>query len=520
MKKIALYSALLVFVLLISNTVGYGMTQKDGSKNTKIYTIFFDQGTYLGGGNKLLESKNFTTNKKLLNKLRNKCNGIDFIAKDMANSNISIKKVYSELESSKENIDGVLLIGDIHGEYRLAFTGLPTIVVYNLFSSLHTPYKLYATGKEENSIFLGGPDYKNGKILPAELDRGNITASAEGMFEDLVYKIKLIQTIKKLKESRILRVSPRPYFSIDNYHGHDNQKYWPKDHNERYARTLKEKLGIEIVTVNPEEFYAAYKETNTKEAEKIAEKWIEGAQKVIAAKSEIIKNARAYLAFDALREKYNCTAVSTVMRSLTGSGDVKDRFFPGLGLECGFKTRGIQATCQDHINMTVTEIVGYFLTGKPSMLGDLMIDRYNSTAILTHCGAPINPYGDERRVPYIIKSHAQSPVRDTKKPGSATGLDVKWPVGEPVTYWMFNVLNNKIGVFTGKTVDADRLYKHLDLIACRTKVIAKVDNIKAVQEHQSPDEYGIHRIATLGDLREKIKDLAILIGFDVIETDR
>jgi hypothetical protein len=41
-----------------------------------------------------------------------------------------------------------------------------------------------------------------------------------------------------------------------------------------------------------------------------------------------------------------------------------------------------------------------------------------------------------------------------------------------------------------------------------------------VQKHYSPDEYGIHRAATFGDLREKVRDLGDLIGFDVIEEDR
>jgi len=97
-------------------------------------------------------------------------------------------------------------------------------------------------------------------------------------------------------------------------------------------------------------------------------------------------------------------------------------------------------------------------------------------------------------------------------------LHVEWPVGEPVTFWKVYVMHNKIEVFTGKTVDGHLLYKNLDDIMCRTKLIARV-KAKPVQQHFSPDEYGIHRTATLGDLREKIKDLAILIGFDVMETD-
>jgi len=34
-----------------------------------------------------------------------------------------------------------------------------------------------------------------------------------------------------------------------------------------------------------------------------------------------------------------------------------------------------------------------------------------------------------------------------------------------------------------------------------------------------PDKYGVHRCATFGDFRERIKDIAGLIGFTVIEED-
>lgn len=527
MKKSILVLVVFCISISLNSTLGNnnhlirksGGRQMDNEK-TKIYTVFMTDGSYLGGGEELLEAESFITNKDLLNKLRSKCIEIEFIVRDLTHSDISAEQIYNELENLKKEIDGILIIGDLHGEYRLAFTGLPTIFVYNLFDSLHTPYKLFATGEEEKSIYEGNPEYKNGKILTAQLDRGNLTTSSEGMFEDLIYKIKLIRVTKKLKESRILQLSPREYFSIDNYHGHDNQKYWPEDHNKRFRQVLKETMGTEIISAEPEEFYSAYSKTDEKKAEDTAEKWMEEAQGVLASKSEIIKTARAYFAFDALIEKYNCNALSTVMRSVSESEKLEDRMWPGLGIECGFKTRGIQAMCQDHMNVMVTELIGYFMTGKPSMLGDLMIDRYNSLAIVTHCGAPINPWGDERRVPYIIKSHAQSPVRDTKKPGSSTGMQVDWPAGKTATYWVVDVLYKQILVFTGKLIDNQAYYQHLDDVACRTKLIAKVENIKALQNHQSPDEYGIHRAVTLGDLRQEIKDIATLLGYDVIETDK
>ncbi|MGC9349933.1 MAG: hypothetical protein ACP5JG_17475 [Anaerolineae bacterium] len=486
-----------------------------GTENTRIYTVFVSSG-YGGAG---AAPKSFTTNEDLVHALQRECPGASFIVRDMTSSDISFEKVYSELESSKDNLDGVLIIGSSR-DYRLAFTGLPTIVVYNLFEWMLIPYKLYATGEEEHSVLVGGPDYKDGRILTAELDRRNVCSPSkrEAMFEDLVYKVGLIQALKKLKSSRILVVAPQHYLAEVDYQG-DRFKHLSQDYNERYTQALKDSLGVELVRVEPEAFYTAYEATDGGEAESIAETWMAGAEAVTAAKSEIVRTARAYLAFEALRERFDCNAVSTHMRTLSDSGRTEDRFWPGLALECGFKMRGIQAVCQNYPNILVTQLLGYFLTGRPSMLGDIMIDRHNSVDILTHCGAPINPYGDERRVSYRIATHAESPVRDTQEPGSSTGLHVEWPVGEPVTVWKAYVLNRKIGLHTGITVDGHDLYKNLDEIMCRSKIVVRVENIEAVQNHQSPDAYGIHRAATLGDLRGTVKDVATLMGFDVMEED-
>ena len=484
-------------------------------ENTRIYTVFLSQG-YVGPGGSAI---NPLTNNELLKNIQSDCDEIDFITRDLTESVYSMESILEELENLKDSFDGVLIIGTLN-EYRLAFTGLPTIVVYNLWEWDKNPYKLFATGKEEDCVLIGGPEYSNGRIITAQLDRRRICdlARSEAMFKDLVDKIKLIQAVKQLKESRILSVSPYNYIAQVDYQG-DRNKHMPEDYNETYIRELKESLGVEIVRIEPEEFYKAYQESSEKEAEKIAEKWITEAAGVKAAKSEIIRTARAYLAYDALREKYHCNAVSTHMRSLTGSGKVEDRFWPGLGLECGFKTRGIQAVCQDYPNILIAELVAYFITGRPSMLGDLMIDTENNVDILTHCGAPINPYGDDRRTPYIIRTHAESPVRNTLDPGSSTGIQVEWPVGQPVTIWKFYVLHKKIGLHTGRIVDGHAIYKNLDNIMCRTKLIAEV-NAREVQKHYFADAYGIHRAATIGDLREKLIDFATLIGYEIIEEDR
>ena len=71
----------------------------------------------------------------------------------------------------------------------------------------------------------------------------------------------------------------------------------------------------------------------------------------------------------------------------------------------------------------------------------------------------------------------------------------------------------------GKAVPGRNFFEAWDDLACRTKLAIKTDT-KALLEHLDWQLFGVHRVAFYGDFREKIKDLATLIGFEVVEKDR
>lgn len=493
------------------------------SGNTRLFTIFTSAGcgcTGSGGA-----PMNFTTHDQVISSLRKACEKIDFVKWEGTYGD-----AYNEVEKNRSDYDGVLIIGRLSGDYRLAFTGLPTIVVYNLFEFMDgQPYHLFTTGlmDDESNILKGSGGYKHMKILTAQLDRRNLCTPAvrDSMFNDLVYKIKLIGVVKELGKTRILMVkrATDEIIASVNYRGDYNQTF-PRDHNERTIKILKDLFGISVVAVEPEEFYQTYKNIDIRKAEETADKWIKGARKVEASINEMIKTARGYLALDELRVKYNCNAVSTHIRTVTGSGELKDLYNPGVGLELGFKTRGIQAVCQNYPDILITQILGYLLTGKPSMLGDFIYDIFNETEIVLHCGIPVNPYGDDRLLPYTLRTHAESPVRDRpEQPGSSTGMTVEWPAGEPVTFWEINSMIGEVRLNTGIIVNGKFIYnggEDLYNVMCTGKIIAKVDDAKKLQDQFMPYLYGIHTNATLGDLRSQIKDVAVLLGLKVTETDR
>jgi hypothetical protein len=512
MKKILLSLTISLFSTLVLFSQG---------DQTILFTIFTSYGCGCTGSGGAPES--FTSNDQVLSNLRTACEGIDFMVWEGTRS-----AAYEEIEKNPDAYDGVLIIGGLDGDFRLAFTGLPTIAVYNLWEFMNQPWDLFATGKmRKDPVLTGGRDYEDVKVLTAQLDRRNLCdpAVTAEMFNDLVDKVKLIQVVKRLKETRILMVknSADEIISSVNYRGDINQSF-PGDHNSRYLSNFRKVFGAEIISVEPEAFYDMYQKIPVEDAEKTAELWMAEAERVEASKREITKTARGYLALDALREKYGCNSVATHIRTVTGSGEIKDRYNPGVGLELGFKARGIQAVCQNYPDILMSQVLAYLLTGRPSMLGDIIFDVYNNVEIVLHCGIPINPLGTGQRLPYVIRTHAESPVRDIpEEPGSSTGMTVEWPAGKPATFWEIHSLNRTIRMNAGETVNGYEIYtggEDLYNVMCTAKVIARVEDAKKLRDQHLPYLYGIHTNVTLGDLRQQLRDMAVLLGFDFVESDR
>jgi len=488
----------LAFVLVLAS--GSLLWAKDG-ENTRIYTVFSS------GGVQHFESQCLKplTNEAILRKLRSECNQVDFVVGSFPH----------DIADVKQNFDGVLTFGRLRS-YPIALTGLPTIVVYNFPEFLHIPY----------GFFLS-----KGKILIACIDRANTCSASvsSSMFEDLVEKIKFIQVLERMKESKILAVTDGPltdFFQRGDIHNvYDGDIRQKKNREEIFLNAVEKSLGVKVTKIGIEEVSSneqiqeIWFDENHKKAEEIAKTWIAEAKGMKdTIESEVVKAAKVYLALEILMEKYNATAIAFHLRSLIKNPRPEDKIWPSLG-DSELQKRGIVACCQAHLNVVLTHMLAQYAFGRPSMMGDIIYEPFNDVSIVMHCGAPWNPYGDDRRVPYVIRDHAERSVKGHSKPGVGACSEVLFPVNEPVTIWRLDVLSKTILVHTGTTVSGYSLYKDFGYLMCRSKLVAKVDT-KQIQRYVYQDKFGVHRTVTFGDHRDKIKDLATLMGYTVIEEDR
>jgi hypothetical protein len=256
-----------------------------------------------------------TTNEEVLHQLQRECDGVDFVVRDLTKS-ANLESVLNEISDIENfNYDGVLVIGDTN-VYKLALTGLPTVVVHHVIGFMHIPYRLYIS---------------EGKILFASLDRVNASSLpvASAMFEDLVAKIELIRALRKMKESKLLLVNASQY--VSSYYRGERGTTYPAGFNESILDALDKSFGTEVQKLMPDEVYEDEEIqhiwfSEAEHAEEIAKTWISEAKDMRdTLESEVVKSAKMYLALKVLLEKYNATAIAYHLRSIIKNPRREDR---------------------------------------------------------------------------------------------------------------------------------------------------------------------------------------------------
>jgi hypothetical protein len=412
--------------------------QPAAPKNTtpiKLYCVFFD----------IAPSRDDThlepmTNQEILARLRADCPGVEFVVRDLTAG----AKLPAVLQESRELVrqgyDGVLVYGWPR-DYDLLRTGLPTINVAVVNDFMNVPYPLF----------------RRHRVVDAFLDPWRFSADPEipeRMFRDLADKIRLIQMLKRMKTERILTVTDSPYVNV--IYG-DVLKNPPPKYNETILGAIDATFGASVTKIGTKEVVSDPQVENlwyreSAEANQIADRWIRNAQQMIhTLPSEVVRSAKLYLAMNHLMAKYDATAMAFHIRTMIANPRPEDMVFPALATS-EFQLENKVVKCQSHLNIVLSEMMLQYAYGRPSMLGDYSVDPYNNTSIVQHCEGPWNPWGDDRRVPYILTDHRERRVRARSAPGVGAASWVLYPPGETVTVWQIDVLNRQLLLHTGPTV--------------------------------------------------------------------
>jgi len=409
-----------------------------GARNgrpARIYTVFFS----------VAPSRDDTDlepipNDEIVRRLQKDCDGVEFVVRDLTQG-VTLPAVLNEAKDLKRlNYDGVIVVGWPR-DYDLLRTGLPTINVAVVNDFQNIPYPLF----------------KQNRVVDAFLDPWRFCADSqisERMFRDLVDKIKLIRALKRMRSEHILTVTDSPYVNV--IYG-DVLKSPPANYNQTILGAIEANFGTKVTKISSKEIIADPDLrdlwfSDSQAADQIAQRWIRAAQKMTyTIESEVVRSAKLYLALKMLLEKYGATAMAYHIRTLIANPRPEDLVYPALAVS-EFQLENKVVKCQSHLNIVLSEMLLQYAYGRPSMLGDYSVDTYNNVSCVQHCEGPWNPWGDERRVPYILTDHRERRIRARNVTGVGAASWILYPPGEPVTMWQLEVLGKEVLVHTGTTV--------------------------------------------------------------------
>jgi len=368
-----------------------------------------------------------------------------------------------------ERFDGIVVYM-ISGMWRgiaekIIEMGRPTILIDDLYGGSGGFLRTFSMAKRKN--------------LP-------VVGVASSNMNDAIDAIRLLGVIKMLKSSRILDITDRNISDI--------------------SKKIKDAFGIRVIKMTSDELNAYYEKTDGAEAEKIADKWIREALKVVEpTREEIVKSARMYLALKRAMQDSDADAVTIDCLNLYYGGKLPA--YPCLAL-FQLNNEGSTGVCEADLNSTITQLMMRYLTGRPGYVSDPVIDTASNQIIYVHCVASNRVYGPNGLSnPYIIRSHSED-----RKGAAVQSL---MPLGETVTTLRINVEAKAMCIHQGITVaniEDDR--------ACRTKLAAETDAERILENWNAEVDFGWHRVTLYGDWRRQAINLARLLGLKIIEEDR
>ena len=270
------------------------------------------------------------------------------------------------------------------------------------------------------------------------------------------------------------------------------------------AELVKERLGTELIPVSVEETIAAHEAIPIEEAEAEAERyWLKPAKDVVEpTRDEVINSARFFLATKKMMIERGARAVT--------SSNCMGAPAKGCLTYSKLNDMGCVGACEGDMDSTLALLMYNYAFGIPGFISDPVFDTARNALIHFHCTSATKMGGPaSKRLPFTIRTQSDSE--------RGVSLDVEMPIGETVTCAKFIDLD-KMLVSTGKIIDVTH-----DELGCRTQFVTEVADARSMFHNWGGGvlEGGVmtllHRVVFLGDHMQSMKDLGVLMGFNVIE---
>jgi len=267
---------------------------------------------------------------------------------------------------------------------------------------------------------------------------------------------------------------------------------------------VKKRLGADLKIISNDVILKAHQAVDLKAAEAEAEDyWIGKAKKIVEPKrEEIVNSARMYLAVKDLMIKEKAQAITS--SHCMGAPAKACLTFSKLN------DLGLVGACEGDMDSTLTMLIFGYAFNIPGFISDPVFDTSKNALIHFHCTSATKMDGPQgKRLPFTIRTQSDSE--------QGVSLDVENRIGQVVTCAKFIDLD-KMLISTGKIFDVTH-----DELGCRTQFWTEVADARSMFHNWGGGVLKggvmtlLHRDVFYGDHMQSIKDLSVLMGFQVVE---
>jgi hypothetical protein len=273
---------------------------------------------------------------------------------------------------------------------------------------------------------------------------------------------------------------------------------------------VRTSLGPEVIQITPAEFVKIHESVDAAAAEKEAQAhWLSQAREIVEPTAEeIVKSCKTYLAMKKIMLEHGAQAITV---KCLGGIPIQTLGYPCLGFS-KLLDEGVVGACEADVDSTLTMLMFLYGFGLPGFITDPLIDTGKNAVIHAHCVAPTKMAGPASdRLPFSIRSH-----RDDNR-GASLEVFMDGDVGRKVT-WAKVANLDTILITTGTIVEVC----DFDDRGCRTQVVTEVDDARALFEKWGGGVLPggmmtlLHRVLFYGDHTESVRDMAHLMGLNVL----
>lgn len=278
---------------------------------------------------------------------------------------------------------------------------------------------------------------------------------------------------------------------------------WGLLSNIRDVEALRSSYGFEVVRQPFTEIFPLMDQVDSKEAQRLADRLMAGAQEVRVNPGDLPGDFAYYLAARAMMERYRCNAFSTSCVELcTSRIPFRRRFVPCIAHSL-LKDEGIPSGCEEDLNALLAMAVLMYAADRPAFMGNPL---YESDELLTlHHSVPclhMNGY-DCDQLSYSIYSFTQEGF------GGKLQIDFAQNRDHQVTLGRFSPDGKKMVLKVGEVLQSE--YKE---IYCSPFYTIRMDDARAYLHHL--EDFGHHQVLVFGNWEKRLRLLSQMMGFEIV----